>query len=478
VAVFNAGVQERGYKNLIAYVGDTENWPTYELSPDLFDAAIISEVLEHVIEPWGIAHAIERHVKIGGKMIVTTPFGPWEQATIKQPGKWDERAHIWHLDGEALAGMFGHLQDYKPIALPVMMAHDGRPVGNTVASWTASIANPPLPLDPLAKAMKHHARQTCVACVIAYNNEDMIVRMLNSIQHDVQWVNIALGPCTDQTPFLIHQWFMSHPWVRYTVHDVPKIEPQKFGFDDARNQSIIDSRNFDWFFWIDTDEYLSGSFSRYLRHNMLTGYIVPQHHFTCEPRGIPTQMDRPARLLRTDAGYKAQGHIHEHFEFPGGGVGRCFMLPNVDIGHVGYINETVRQGRFHRNFEFLKWDEETGTTRELHKFLWFRDQIHRMRIEQQRGNMEGARLLAEEAVTHYNTHWHTMAKFGQGVQMSIAYLGEALKFLGRGIPFRLAFNFEDKGAELSGLFESYEQFERILRFVNEPEFKDRSSKYY
>jgi hypothetical protein len=136
----------------------------------------------------------------------------------------------------------------------------------------------------------------------------------------------------------------------------------------------------DWVFWIDTDEYLVGNFRRYIRNNHLQSYMIHQHHFTVEPRGNPTQMDRPARLFRTDQQIKFRGHIHEHAEVPEGGPGRAYLLPDVDVAHTGYQNEAVRKGRFERNWPFLEWEHKEGGDRKLNHFLWLRDLIHRITL--------------------------------------------------------------------------------------------------
>jgi glycosyltransferase involved in cell wall biosynthesis/SAM-dependent methyltransferase len=474
------GAREAGLENLEVYAGDLCDWP-HALNPhDLYDAAIISEVLEHVLEPWDIAAQVEASVKPGGKMIITTPFGSWEQATIKQPGKWNERAHIWHLDPPALQQMFGHKPNVFLLALPVGQDDHGRLVGNTICTYDADM-QPITWLDPVAKAMKHVPRQTTIACVIAHNNEDTILRMLESIERQVQFVNIALcSECKDGTQVIIEKFMQDRPWLGWDVVFVPKIEPKQFGFDDARNASApkYQVQYFEWMLWIDTDEYLSGNFLPFLRNSAIEGYITPQHHFTVEPRGGAVQIDRPARLLRTDAGYKAQGHIHEHFIKPDGGVGRVFMLPNVDIGHTGYVNEEARRGRFARNFAFLEWDHEREDKPKLHSFLWFRDIVHRVRLAIQQNQVGAARSLAEEGLQYYNEHWKEMLEFGQGLTMSLQYVSELRNYMGQGVPIKVALQIEDQGAQFEGRFMSGEELQRLIEHVTKGELKDRLSRYW
>lgn len=321
--------------------------------------------------------------------------------------------------------------------------------------------------------------QTIAAAMIAYNNEDTILRCLNSLVGQVDAIQIALGPCTDETESVIHSFAKKHPEIEVNVIEVPKIEPRKFGFDDARNKSVegLEER-FDWIFWIDTDEYLVGDIRRYLRNNALQSYLVSQHHFTVEPKGAPTQIDRPARIYRTKQGIKFRGHIHEHAEVPEGGPGRGYLLPDVDIGHTGYANEATRKARFERNFPFLQWEIEEGSDRKINHFLWLRDLVHRMRFEASKKNFDGAIALAKEAETYYNAHWTDMATFGPGVAQSLQYLGEIYTVLGKGVQIKFALALDDRNSTWEGKFESYEQFERIVRQLLEPEMKERAGRYY
>lgn len=440
-----------------------------------FDAVICTEVLEHVAEPWELLEEIESYVKPGGRVICTTPFGAWEPISYEQSiHRWKERFHLWQIDQPMFKEMVGVKPNEKAIMMLDSARADLRPIGQLLFSYDAN-HTPINPISALAKAARHYARHTVAAAVIAYNNEDSIVRMLNSLEHQVQFVQIAHGPSTDRTRQIIDDWFADRPWVRYRVIDVPKIEPYKFGFDDARNASVagLTSDDFEWILWIDTDEYLAGNFRKYLRDSALDGYLIAQHHFTVEPRGSVTQIDRPCRLFRTDRGYRARGHIHEHFEVPIGGPGRATLLADVDIGHTGYVNEAARRGRFFRNFPFLEWDHEEGSDRKLHHFLWLRDLIHRMRFDS-----PNRVKLAHEAISYYNGHQEDMATFGPGLFMALDYITEAYTVLGVGVPVQIAVSLDDRNTQLKGRFESYEQLEKVLAQILKVEFTERTSRYY
>lgn len=319
--------------------------------------------------------------------------------------------------------------------------------------------------------------QTVGAALIAMNNEDCILRCLNSLVGQVDKIQIALGPCTDGTESVIRSFELKHPEIPVKIIRVFKIEPYKFGFDQARNVSMLGLQT-DWVFWIDTDEYLVGDIRKYLRRNSLQSYLVSQHHFTVEPKGAPTQIDRPARLFRANAGFVFKGHIHEHAEVPEGGPGRGYLMPDVDIGHTGYTNEAARKGRFERNWPFLQWEHDEPVQRKLNHFLWLRDIVHRMRFAIMENRMEDAVALARDAETYYNAHYEDMAVFGPGLIQSLQYLGEVYTVLGKGMPVKIMLQLEDRNAALEGKFTSYEQVERVVRQMLEPEFKDRAGKYY
>lgn len=339
--------------------------------------------------------------------------------------------------------------------------------------------------DGVAKMVEDHAapkfatEQTCGAAIIAYNNEDTILRCLNSLVGNVDAIQIALcDQNMDHTQDIITQFTEAHPEIDVRVKSVPLIEPYKFGFDDARKASV-EGLETDWILWIDTDEYLVGSLRKYLRNNHLQSYLISQHHFTVEPRGSAPQIDRPARLFRRSENFQCHGHIHEHFECPEGGPGRGYLLHDVDIGHTGYVNEDVRKSRFRRNWPFLEWEMKDGSGRKLNKFLWLRDIIHRMRITASDGKNKEAYELAEEAVSYYNANYEAMAAFGPGIFQALQYVAEAKTLLGKGAPMRITVQLEDgRNAVLEGKFEEFDEVARVLKQIIEPELKDRGSKYY
>jgi glycosyltransferase involved in cell wall biosynthesis/2-polyprenyl-3-methyl-5-hydroxy-6-metoxy-1,4-benzoquinol methylase len=491
VEMVNEGARNRRL-NIEAYKIESP-LDTYRILDQLHggraQVVICTEVLEHNVKPWELATEVERMCEKGGMMIFSTPQGPWEPMSFtKSAQDWPWRNHIWSIDKQMLREMFRDKQDAQLLCAADGMTPEHRSLGQNCIRYTADHA--PIPsIDPLSKALRHHSRQTCAAALIACNNEQTILHTLHSLNNQVNYVQIALGPSEDNTRSLIEQFAADHPHMPINIINVPKITPatidpetkewsQGYGFDDARNASVAGLDVFDWVLWIDTDEYLVGDLRKYLRSNCLDSYMICQHHFTTEPVGAPAQVDRPARLFRARAGFKAIGKVHEHFECPTGGPGRAHLCSDVHIGHTGYKNEKVRRGRFERNFPFLMWDHHVNPERKLHKYLWFRDIIHRMRYYHERQDFLAARALADEAIQYYNENVDILGGFGFGGFQAIQYRNEAFMYLGRGVQLQMQIALDDRSTPIAGLFESYEEAERMVANVLKPEFERRRSKYY
>jgi glycosyltransferase involved in cell wall biosynthesis/SAM-dependent methyltransferase len=464
---------DMGLTNVRFHHGSTDNWPLVGI---LADAVICTEVLEHVERPWEVIKFLEDRVLPGGRVIITVPMGPWEAIGLYDPEQFYWRAHIWHINKWMLRKMFSDKQDCRMSSLPGGATADGRALGHTTFSYTAD-HRPVHPVDPLDKAYNHRPRQTVTACIVT-GREDTLLHMLKSIGKQVQVVHLMTTDNHNEVARTAHRFLEDHPWLQLQIQRLPKIEARKFGFDDARNMSVQDVET-DWVLWIDDDEYLSGDFRKYLRANAFDAYAIHQHHFTCDPRGAPTQLDKPARLFRTDRGFTFYGKVHEHAEKgENGGPGFCFILPDVDIGHIGYANETVRRDRFNRNFPFLEWDHEVNPNRNIGKFLWLRDIIHRMRYFAEIGQVERARALALEGVDYYKTNWKEWSQVGMGGEQAMGYYGEALGFLGRGLPVTVQFKIGEATGQYGSVFDSEDEAIRVLHTHLKGHFDNRRSGYW
>ena len=458
---------DAGIGNVSFHYGDTENWP--EEVAEVFDAALIGEVLEHTIEPWAVAQRVEQQVRLGGKVVISVPSGAWEwNGLVNNPAQWAWRAHIWHINKKMLREMLFDKQCEFMEYLPHAAANDGRSVGNIVAAYFAD-HKPIARIDVLQKALDSRPRQTLAACMIVMNDEADVLKCLKSIAPYIDQLNVAIGPSTDHTREYIQNFMANKPYIDFKFIDVPKIESGEVGFDDVRNMSI-QNVDCDWILWIDSDEYLSGhTLKQYIRNNSFDSYALHQHHFTCEPRGAPAQLDKPARLFRNNGTFRFYGKVHEHAEKGyNGGPGSVFMLPDIDIGHTGYVNENIRRERFARNFPLLEWDRAVNPDRKIGLFLWMRDLFHQMQYYAQRGDHMKARNFAQEAIHFFKEYKDQFIHIGSGFQASLNYYSEANRFLGQGHDVKVKLDMEGMTAEYEGRFmNSQEAFDIAIKAVNE-----------
>lgn len=443
---------------------------------ETFDAAICTEVLEHQPKPWSLLARVEAYVRKGGPIILTTPYGEWETDQWEQFKRPWNRQHIWEIDSFAYNAMLAEKSRVETNLIPCNLMKDARARGHICVTYPAD-HKPIHEIDALAKALNHRPRETCSAVLIAKDAAKTIRNTLESIKHEVQMIRVVLDErTTDRTMQVVTEFHADNPWLYVEIIRGPAIEARKWGFDDARNLSIEDLDT-DWFLWIDTDEYLSAPIAKFLRSNALDSYAIHQHHFTVDPRGTPAQIDRPARLCRSYLRF--YGKVHEHAEKGfNGGPGYSMLIPDADIGHVGYVNEEVRRKRFERNWPFVEWDHEINPNRKLGPYLWFRDIIHRMRYAVEANNPPGAIALANEAVTFYNENLEGIMGFGMGAEAALAYLSEANRLLGRGRDVAVQMTLDGQPVQLRGLIEDERHILEPIRRMLAPELEKARSKYW
>lgn len=468
---------QHNLENVDAYFGSSENWPE-AFAGGYFDAAICSEVLEHVAEPWVLADFVESQVKPGGRIIITVPAGAWEAIGLHDIKHYPWRAHVWHIDKFMLRTMFNGKENRELMRLSSGFTRDSRAIGHTFFCYDADHKDIPS-VDPLVKAYEHKPRQTIGACIIAKDCASTIRKTLKSLEHQVQVIQIALEESSDDTRETIMDFALDHPWIYVEIIDRPAIKPREYGFDDARNASIKNCPT-DWILWIDTDEFITGDrLCFYAKDNACDSYAIHQHHFSVEPRGAQNQMDRPARMFRNNGKFTFYGKVHEHAELgPNGGPGYSSLLPDVDIAHIGYEDEQTRMRRFFRNFPFLEWDREVNPDRKLGNYLWLRDMIHRMRNFHSQGNIPAAQQMAFEAIEYYEKIWEDLERFGEGVHISLAYYGEAMRYLDRGMPVNAMFDLDGNKITLTSQVEDMKIVTRVVDSLVNKELEKKKSKYW
>lgn len=397
-----------------------------------FDCLIMSEVLEHCIDPIETFEAVEKAVKLDGTVIVTVPYGPAEYMT----SNWlDFRNHLWEFDAHDLKDMFGNKPGYAVSSAPI---YPNSTTGEITGYYFITFRADHQPLGTIdweRKLRLQRPRDTVSASIIAGRNaEQTLGWCLASIRPFVDEIIIADTGLDE---------FGKAIAAKYDAQLVKGSDPLLTGFETPRNEALAHC-GMDWVLWIDTDEKLLGGSNliKYLRKTFWHGLSIKQHHFSIDSGFRP---DMPVRCFRRGP-YEGKGElngkimrhfgrIHEHPELDlNAGPGDVLVLPDVNIAHIGYLDEPIRRQRFTRNAPLLAMDRTAYPERLLQKHFIMRDNMllcgYEMSINGSRVTPE-VRRLAEEAVELYRKYFLGKARY-TGID-SLQYYTQALQVLGRGV---------------------------------------------
>lgn len=400
-------------------IGDAHN--TDELTKDRFDLIIAAEVLEHVQQPHLLVAKLAKYLAPGGTILITVPYGPWEAIGYAQHPGW--RAHLHHFERADLFEMFGGQPDYKLMAVP-----HSDDLGHFILTFRPHDA-PIGTIDYQRKIKQQAPRETLSVCMIAKDCEHTLGRALESIRDIATEIIVAVDRTTTDETRRVAESFGAV---------VAEIEsPVVTGFDVARNASIAVAEG-DWILWIDDDETVENAdrLVKYLRANGIDGYALRQHHVAAEPATV-LKTDLPVRMFRNRRGVKFFGVVHEHPEKEiNEGVGRVWLIPDVDIMHTGYLTENVRRRRFERNFPLMVRDRQTYPDRKLGKFLMVRDIAHLIRYNMER---TGGRQIPQNR-QHADVAlalWRELLADGETrlVTEALPFLAQSVLTLGGGIEY-------------------------------------------
>jgi glycosyltransferase involved in cell wall biosynthesis/2-polyprenyl-3-methyl-5-hydroxy-6-metoxy-1,4-benzoquinol methylase len=444
VQVGSRAAKERGLEERVAFSVGRADEPHAigSTSESGYDCALLMEILEHVGEPWTLLSAVEKRVRVGGKVFITVPTGPWEFESYRHDPR---RYHVWNFDAHDLRDMLGEKPDF---ALNACYAGDnpltGDPQGWWIVHYTAD-HRPVGRVDMARHLWLQRPKQTLSVNTIAGpGSEDTLHWMLKSVQDVADEIVIANCGMSPEALRIA---------VQYDVKVVAGVSPIREGFEVARNIAL-DASTGDWCLWIDTDERLVGGreLGKYLRDNAYQGYALRQHNFSCDLTSTP---DTPVRLFRrrSEVGpaIRFWGAVHEHPEFSiNAGVGATLCLPDVNIAHVGYLSEEVRRERMSRNAPLLRLDAQRYPERIIQKFFVMRDncQVVRATLRVSGGHVTAdMEALCRETISLFRQHF-----LGRSHPMSSAaldYYSEALTVLDEG--FEVAFQIEaDKSEAKAG----------------------------
>lgn len=454
--------------------------------PNTLDAIIAAEVLEHVEAPWDLVDTLSEYLKPKGKIITTTPFGPWEAIGYKEHWPW--RAHLHHLEREDLYDLFEHHPNFKINVLPSGSDRGGEVLG----SYMCVFGKPIKPSGRINydRKFNHLApRQTLSVCLIVKDGELTLGKCLDSLKDIADEIIVAVDNTTkDSTREIAGKYVKGFSPKGELLFDIPS--PMEIGFDEARNLCIAKAKG-DWVLWIDSDEVLfrGENLRKYLRENQFSAYGMRHVHYSVDPVGI-IRIDLPTRLFRNGKGVKFFGMVHEHPEFElNKGIGHAMLISDVDIAHYGYATEEIRRGRFNRNIGLLVKDREKYPNRHLGKFLWVRDlaQMCKWEAESNGGQItdlmraraqEGLKLW-EELLASDQTRMLIDSDNMQFYSILVQVLGGGFDFTFRMDTSKLNGGAQvDRGAVISGRFAKKEHAQALFLKMFGERTADYDSKYF
>jgi len=367
-------------------------YPAGEAPEERHDLVISTEVLEHTLDPAATAETLEGWVKPGGLLLITVPYGPWEEESFAER---PHRAHLHHLERQDLLDLWGKKPGFQLDYVAQRHTARGEILGHHVALWRPEPGHAPGRIDLGRKLRVQRPRETLAVCMVVRPEGDSLARCLKSVRGLAEQIVIGID---GEAGAERGAWTLARD---FGAEAFTLPSPLRTGFDAARN-ATLDRAAADWILWIDDDEELlwPERLAKYLRDNPYDAYAVPQHHFAVEPGGV-IKTDYPCRLFRNGRGFRFFGVVHEHPELGlNQGPGRCLVLPDVAICHNGYLTEDVRRARFRRNLPLMLRDREQYRERALGKFLWIRDLAHLNRFEHEQTGAVSPRMRsqAEEGV--------------------------------------------------------------------------------
>ncbi|NJM10613.1 MAG: methyltransferase domain-containing protein [Synechococcaceae cyanobacterium SM1_2_3] len=399
------------------------------------DCVVISEVLEHVVDPVDVLNMVETMVGPGVQVFITTPLGPWEYGGPNWVRK-GKRCHIRYLLPTDFKEMVGHKAKFATGT--IQMAHHvgtNDVLGFVIAQYVTGGA--PAKCRDLVRLMRlQRPRQTLAVNVIAGPGAELTMRwMLDSVKMIADEIVIGDTGMSPAALAICHEYAES---TDYLLKIIKAPKPLEDGFDAARN-AVLDASVADWVLWIDTDERLvePHETTKFLRQNNAAGYGMQQVHVAVDDTIKP---DTPVRLFRRNSGNRFHGMVHEHPETDWNkGPGMvCILGGFPKLWHIGYQSNRVRSERFLRNRPLLLRDREKNPQRALGVFLDCRDNVLLMGEVLHRS---GGQRVPE--VIHYAERVVALADefAAMGVTLQdidpTGYKSEALRVLGRGIEVNL-----------------------------------------
>lgn len=491
IAIARKWADDDKIHNTRFYIGMVKDGRIYgitkeQLAEDSLDAIIAAEVLEHVESPWDMVDTLSKYLKYTGRLITTTPIGPWEAIGYEEHWPW--RAHVHHFEREDLYDLYGMHPDFK-----ISVAAQGHdPDREALGSHVCVFGKPTTSSGRINYDRKFKTlapTQTLAVCIIVKDAENSLGRCLESVIGIADEIIVAVDETTsDLTKTVAEKYVKGFSPYTELLFDIKS--PMEIGFDEARNQCIAHAKA-DWILWMDADEvmYHPENVRKYLKENMFDAYALQQIHYSVEPAGV-MKIDIPARLFRNGKGIRFFGLVHEHPEVElNKGVGHATIINDTVIAHYGYSTEGVRRGRFSRNINLLVRDREKYPERQLGKFLWIRDLAQMCRWEGERNGGQITSTMIERAKMGLKI-WEELLEEGQTRMLAdpdnLGFYSTLVQILGEGFDFGFTMDASklnggahpEKQPPLTARFYSREHAEKLFLKLLTERTANYDSKYF
>jgi len=425
-----AGIQERVQFELV---------DDYVPLPE-FDVGVLSEVLEHVLDPAETVARVEGCVIKGGDMLITVPFGPVEYATHN----WTHcRQHLREFTRPDLTRMFSGKVEYGEPVFEVMPegvnTATGDGWGHQLVAYRADhmpIKNPDLE-EKLEWVVPRETLSTMLIC--GPGVEETLEWCLNSVRWISDEIVIGDNGMSPESKALA---------AKFGARLVEIPSPLEIGFGPARNL-VLDECRMDWVLWIDDDEKFTDSqqLVKYLKSGFYRGWSVRQHHFGVD---VDSHIDLPVRCFHRTAEprNRFRGLVHEHPEMDANeGPGRVGRAEDLNIMHIGYEDERVRQGRFWRNAPLMERDMQENPDRKLQVQLICRDAMIMAtnRLRENGGQVDDFVIqCAQQTITTFRERF--LGKDWGLVEVSpVPFYSQAAQVLGGDIKARIKIDISRRG---------------------------------